>query len=550
MEVTVKRLIEEGPLKSSNVVAGSDHLENVVQGVTIIEAPDIGDWLSGGELLLTSLYSTLGGNVDYRDFVKKLRVKGICALAIKVRRFVDHIPSEILETADEVGLPIIELDGNVRFIDIMYPVMQLLFNQQVFELKYYKDIQEKFASLALQCEGLDKITATLAELIGNPVAVFDSNQKCLQTTEQKLNRFTEISSLSERELLSEKFSYYRQRVMFPELREESIPQIVVPIRALSQIRAYLTVTEINRSLQVMDLICLEQAATVVTLEMVKRFAVKEVEQKFSNDIIDHLISGEAEVQNVRERANLLGWDINHPFVVVLFNLKHIDDYFAEKKIKRDQLALQGIKAEIQTLITNVLKMHTRDFILGHKGDSIIVLWPAQEKSEKTIRDIKKAGLEIQKQTKKKLKKISISIGIGDVAGDIKEIPRSYKEAQDAHLFGEMLRGENMIYSFQELGVFRMLCKYSEYGDIAEFVPRPLKKLLEYDRQNQGELLKSLEVFLDCNGNASRAAKELFIHYKTLLYRIERIKEITELDLEDNKNRLELELGLKIMHLLK
>ncbi|TGE39118.1 PucR family transcriptional regulator [Desulfosporosinus fructosivorans] len=549
MEITVKELMQLGPLKASQVVAGYQNLDNVVKGVTIMEAPDIVNWLSGGELLLTSLYSTSGGEVNYPEFIQKLSAKGVCALAVKVRRFVDDIPQEIIETANEVGLPIIELEGNVRFVDIMYPVMEMLFNKQVVELKYYKEVQERFTALALHCEGLESITTTLAELIGNPVAVFDKSRKCLHTTDEKINQFSEVTELYDRELLSDKFSFYRHMVVFPSCGEEPIPQVVVPIQALNQIKAYLTVAEINRPLQDMDFICLEHAATVVTLDRVKRFAVKEVEQKFRNDIIEHLISGEVEVNTLLERASLLEWDINRPFVVVLFNIKHIDAYLAEKKVQPDKLALQGIKSEIQTMITSLMKFQTRDFILGHKGDSIIVLWPVIENIEQLLQDIKKTGLEVQNLMKKRLKKISISMGIGDVAAEIQDIPQSYKEAQDAILFGEMLHGDNVISSFQELGVLRILCKFGERNALEEFVPRPLKKLYDHDQTNQGELLKSLKVFLECNGNASKAAKELFIHYKTLLYRLERIKDITELNLENNKNRLELELGLKIMLLL-
>jgi len=132
---------------------------------------------------------------------------------------------------------------------------------------------------------------------------------------------SEVTELYDRESLSNKFSFYRHMVVFPSCGEEAIPQVVVPIQALRQIKAYLTVAEIDRPLQDMDFICLEQAATVVTLDRVKRFAVKEVEQKFRNDIIEHLISGEVEVNTLLERASLLEWDINRPFVVVLFNIK-------------------------------------------------------------------------------------------------------------------------------------------------------------------------------------------------------------------------------------
>ncbi|WP_088227545.1 PucR family transcriptional regulator [Desulfosporosinus sp. FKB] len=546
MELTVEKLLKLEPLRTSQVMAGAQGLKNVVKGVTIMEAPDIVDWLAGGELLLTSLYSTLGGKVNYREFIRNLAAKGVCALAVKIRRFVDRIPPDILEIADEIGLPIIQLEGNVRYVDIMYPVMEILFNKQVIELKYYKEIQERFTALALQCQGLDKITKTLAELVGNPVSVFDNQRKCLSATDEIFCNFEDMTTFYEGDLLSKNFNSYRIKIN--GAGEEPVYQVVVPIQALGQIKAYLIVTEINKPMHEMELICLDQATTVVTLEMVRRFAVREVEQKFSNDFVEKLISGEIEVSSMRERANLLAWEINRPFVVVLFSLKYLDEYLADTKIKQDKIAFQGIKAEIQSLIMNVMRTRMKDFILGHKGDSIIVLWPVRG-SIKTIEEIKKAGREIQDHAKKRWKKIMIGIGIGNVAAEIEEIPRSYKEAQDALIYGEMLQGEDVISWFQDLGVYRMLCKFGQGNDLADFVPKSLRILLDYDQQNQTELLKSLEIFLEFNGNASKAAKALFIHYKTLLYRLERIKEVTGLDLEDYKNRLELELGLKIIQIL-
>ncbi|AFM39873.1 sugar diacid utilization regulator [Desulfosporosinus acidiphilus SJ4] len=546
MEITVEKLLKLESLRTSQVVAGVQGLRNTVKGVTIMEAPDIVDWLAGGELLLTSLYSTLGGKVNYREFIQNLAAKGVSALAIKIRRFVDKIPSEILETADEVDLPIIELEGNVRYVDIMYPAMEMLFNKQVIELKYYKEIQERFTALALQCEGLAKITKTLAELIENPVSIFDNQKKCLHTTDERFHNFEGMTTFYEGDLLSKNFNSYR--IKFCDLKEEPVYQVVVPIQALGQVRAYLIVTEINQPMREMDFICLDQATTVVTLEMVRRFAVREVEQKFSNDFVEKLISGEIEVSGIRERANLLELDINHPFVVVLFSLKYLDECLADTKIKQDKIAFQGIKAEIQSLIMNVMRMRMKDFILGHKGDSIIVLWPVKVSSQ-TIEEIKRAGREVQNNAKKRWKKIMIGIGISNEAAEIEEIPRSYKEAQDALIYGEMLQGEGAISWFQDLGVYRMLCKFGQTNNLDEFLPKALRKLFDYDQQNQTELLKSLQVFLEYNGNSSKAAKALFIHYKTLLYRLERIKEVTGLDLEDNQNRLELELGLKIIQIL-
>lgn len=546
MEITVKSLLE-GPLKTSQVVAGYAKIDNVVKGVTIIEAPDIVRWLSGGELLLTSLYTGPGEGMDYREFIHTMVEKEVSALAIKVRRFVPDIPIEIIDAANEYGLPIIELDGGVRFIDVMYPVMEQLFNSQVVKLKYYKDVQERFTTLALRCEGLEAIVNTLEELVGNPVAVYDKNFKCLKSTNQNIERFKEPEEFASRENLNDKFSYYRQSVCYPDLDGQYIPQVVIPIQALSQIKGYLTIVELNKPIVDMDFISIEQAATVTTLDMVKRFAVKEVEYKFKNDLIEHILSGDLGSTNAQERISLMEWDLNRPYYVVLFDLKNLDAYHVVNRSEQ-KMALQNIKSEITTIISRVIKNYTSDFIIGNKVDKIVLLWPALN-SDDVLSKIKKIASEAQQQVKKRLKMIVVEVGIGDLASGAEEIPRSYKEALDALSYGGMINSESSVVAFSELGVFRILCKFAERNSMEEFIPKPLLKILKYDKENEADLLKTLEVFLKCNGNASKAAKELFIHYKTILYRLERIKEVAQLDLEDSENRLELEMGLKMLYLM-
>ncbi|NLI90832.1 MAG: PucR family transcriptional regulator [Peptococcaceae bacterium] len=548
MDITVADLLKTGALKNARMVAGHQGINNLVKGVTIIEAPDIVNWLSGGELLLTSLYSTPAGSLDYKEYIKKMAEKGVSALAIKIKRFVDAIPQEIIDAGNEFGLPIIEMEASIRYIDIMNPVMAELLNSQVEKLKYFKEVQERFTMLALQCEGMDAIVHTLAELVGNPVAVYDKNNKCLASTDARLDSFTDLKDFSLREELNKKFSYYRQMVKYPGIGEETVSQVIVPIQALGQIRAYLTVAELNSRLAEKDFISLEHAATVVCLDMVKRFAVREVEQKFSNDFLQDIVSGNIDTKIILERASIMDWDLSKPYYTMVFKISNLDQYIYENKDRN--LFLQGVKSELVAAITSATKAYTKGCIVGSKGDSFIVLWPTSGESDVVMKSLKKAAQEIQKQVRSIIKTAHIAVGLGNIAWTLEEIPRSFNEAQDAIVIGTRLFDKDLIISFEELGVYRLLSKFEERGVLKEFIPLPLIKLMEYDKENHGDLLETLEVFLENNGNASKAAKELFVHYKTILYRLERIKEITNIDFENKADRLQIELGLKIINFIE
>ncbi|MBA2692960.1 MAG: helix-turn-helix domain-containing protein [Rubrobacter sp.] len=84
-----------------------------------------------------------------------------------------------------------------------------------------------------------------------------------------------------------------------------------------------------------------------------------------------------------------------------------------------------------------------------------------------------------------------------------------------------------------------LARSGELSAFRELV-RPLE---EYDREHKGDLVRTLAVFFEANANASEAAERLFLHRNSMAYRLDRIQEITGLDLKDHRARLALQLGL-------
>ena len=97
MEFRVVHILRMQRLQDAKVLGGENGLCNVIKGITIMEAPDIADWLKGGEMLLTSLYPIRNYTEDeQREFVLRLAEKKVSALMIKNHRFVQKIPDAIV----------------------------------------------------------------------------------------------------------------------------------------------------------------------------------------------------------------------------------------------------------------------------------------------------------------------------------------------------------------------------------------------------------------------------------------------------------------------
>jgi PucR family transcriptional regulator, purine catabolism regulatory protein len=104
------------------------------------------------------------------------------------------------------------------------------------------------------------------------------------------------------------------------------------------------------------------------------------------------------------------------------------------------------------------------------------------------------------------------------------------------------------YYYEQMGLYRLLTELRGRDELARFYDETLGDLVRYDRAHGTELVRTLEAFFAENANASRTARVLYVHRNTLNYRLQRIVDITGLDLNDAEARLAFQLALKVHHL--
>jgi len=136
----------------------------------------------------------------------------------------------------------------------------------------------------------------------------------------------------------------------------------------------------------------------------------------------------------------------------------------------------------------------------------------------------------------------VMVAAGGVAADVDELGRSYEEAASTLALGRELSGQDFVLEHEELGVYRLLSRLP-LDELRRHRAEAIGPLLEYDRDHNGSLVHTLEVFLRCERNRVKAAEELFIHYNTLRYRLGQIDDLTGGLSGDSTARLNLELAL-------
>jgi purine catabolism regulator len=103
--------------------------------------------------------------------------------------------------------------------------------------------------------------------------------------------------------------------------------------------------------------------------------------------------------------------------------------------------------------------------------------------------------------------------------------------------------------YEELGLYRLLFELRDAPSLPRFHEQMLAPLLEHDRRTNGELLRTLDAYLASGCSPTAAAERLHLHRNGLLYRLQRIREILPIDLDDPEQRLGLHLALRIGSIL-
>ncbi|MGW4398946.1 PucR family transcriptional regulator [Amycolatopsis nivea] len=268
-----------------------------------------------------------------------------------------------------------------------------------------------------------------------------------------------------------------------------------------------------------EMFALEYATTVLALELSHLRNLAEVELRLHRDLVDDLITG-TDDESAYARAGALGHDLRGPHcvIVVRWGERRADDAVAE--------AASRAIASLQL-----------SSMISRRSDAVVLLVGGCPEGDMVHRLLSEnlggAG----------------AIGVGgrcDCPGDF---PRSYSEARRALDIRRKSRSPDGATAFDRLGLFRILDTGGNRAEIMAYVREWLGSLLDYDERKNTDLVQTLTQYLECGGHYDETASALVIHRSTLRYRLGRIREITDLDLNDVDSRLNLHVATRAWKVL-
>ena len=181
----------------------------------------------------------------------------------------------------------------------------------------------------------------------------------------------------------------------------------------------------------------------------------------------------------------------------------------------------------------------QDFVLSINEMDIAVV--KQISGSTTSEDLERLAVSMEETLKNELR-IKTVIGIGTVADHLRELADSYKEAQTAIEVGKVFDTEKSIMHYENLGIGRLI--YQLPTTLCEIFLSEVFKKNSIDSLDQ-ETLFTINKFFENNLNVSETSRKLFVHRNTLVYRLEKIKKLTGLDLRQFDHAIVFKVALMV-----
>ena len=195
------------------------------------------------------------------------------------------------------------------------------------------------------------------------------------------------------------------------------------------------------------------------------------------------------------------------------------------------------------IVQNMFPDKNKDYVISI-GESDVVL-VSEIKGNCDMREMERtAGKIVDTLSTEFFAKVSV--GIGAVVNNIKDLATSYKDAQVALEVGKVFDTEKSVVSYENLGIGRLI--YQLPTTLCEMFLREVFKKGSLEALDQ-ETLMTIQAFFENNLNVSETARMLFVHRNTLVYRLEKIRKVTGLDLREFEHAITFKVALMVQKYL-
>ena len=535
--LTVRELLSDLDL---TVLAGQGGLDLPIRWVHMSELADPTRWLSGGEVLLTS-GMPLTTTEQQTAYVNLLADHQLAGLGFATGFSHAHVPEAMVAAAAERDFPLFEVAYDMPFIAITEAAFSRLVNDQYALLRQALRAQERLERIVLSQRGLGALADGLSSVLSAAIYVFDGRgQQLADQRGRAALAPDELAALSaEVAARSAKREAHAFRPAFTDPARVLALAISPEATSGGQAppEAWLVAIKDAEALSDFDRLVLRQAVTIFALELLRGRVAGDTERRLAGDMLTAVLAGDLAGPELARRLAPFG--LGDPISVLVSGVE-----------LADALRLEGERALVATHGGLVCAL-----IPGREDDELFDL---AGRVARRVGTVVGAGRAVNADRARRAfhearcAYEAVTLGLCAEPMSVAGVSANRGPALGGNGHNGSARHAEPTVSlpaaraatYHDLGSYQLLLSLQEDAALSLFCDSVLGAIERSEGHYGGELIRSLEAFIEENGQWERAAKRLYCHRHTLRYRIKRVEELTGRDLGSARDRIEFWLALR------
>ena len=529
----LQELLQQKQFQYLHVLNENAELERVVLTVESTETPDVSEYIPPNTLLLMTGMVFKNEPEEMCKFLKNLERSKCSGLAIKLGRFIDELDPIVLKTANELGIPVLQIPIDKTLGEVYQQVLGYLWNNQNDVLVQALNEQQKISNLMLQGGSVKSILQNVALMVNQPVMIVDLFGEIVEysynyTKSQRQETLSNIGDCIEKE--KDNVSYY-------VCQKENVKFCVYFIRGVNRSLYYMVVWNYDPLKDENHMLALKQVVMSLELYFYRELYVKYSEIRKSQERLDFFLeqlNGKYwDKQQILSLGEFYGLKCMNEYRFIILEITHSNKHkFNYVNFSQNEERFILIYGWIQKIF---------------EKDDFFLVFPQQSKWRYVclVQGKHTSYLERLKQIHKMVvQKFNqeILIAQGGIVSSPCNLRNSYSEAERCIAGGVPDAEFSYILNYQPQNMMELFTFVPE-REMRGICECTLKSLAYPQSQMEEELRKTLYTYLFCNSSITKTAESMFLHRNTVKYRIKKCEEILNIDLSDMASCFQIQLAL-------
>ena len=542
MGYTVKDFIDSNKFPGMKLISDNSGINREIKGARIIAASDMEKFLGEGELLLTSLmvYEKLDERMmlSHLEELNKKQVSGFIVKRIQNTAHQNELFETLLLFCNEHSIPFLEIPQDFNYWSIIKYLLPQVLNIEIAKAVYSKMTRDEFNRLfpegTSEYRALENLFERAGRILGNPIALYDEDFHYMYSSTSEESDF----------IIADDYEKYVPNIIsryeYMKQKRKNV-EYIRNINILNQCTFYLVVSEVNGTLRDLDFITLDSLMPLLLYVLTQTVTDKNMEKKYHRDLEYRLLNGflsEAEEDDV---ASLLKLGVTEDYRVVTCYLK-------TEKYKDNFTVFQRKKMEV--IEKAILDFIPREYIYCNTNQVIYI-----HKENRTEEKLEEFQRMIQDQMKEEKSKYEFLIGVGNKVKGYHNLKESFADSKIAIEYIDVIRKivgdtNKTVVDCSRLGFFYIFANIKDEKQLRTYIPDTVHEIHQYDIQKNGELIDTLECYLNHKQSIRKTSELMGVHTRTVSYRLQKIVKLTGMDFDNIAEMLAVRNGIIILKILE